>query len=266
MNDGWQALDEMQGQEKSEEEVLEDVSISPGALGSRNNPAKKRTNFSRTREQSAREWVQQNQVELDSDGFDKGMGDSDVISEYLSNTGEDADIDYEDSGALSAKVTQEGVASVAQDLYEQDLVTVETPEMDASGVSGRINISVDENRIGDYLEEIQDEFAASGDPKASASAAVALGTEAIFQAIEENYDGDVEVNTYSSGAPHRDIPSSDKPSFDSEYGGTVVKEASYIPEAGEAALETYEENVQEAEIKRQRAEEEDDGGLLERFL
>jgi len=266
MSDGWKALNEMQGSGKSEE----DISISPGALDESQNHVRRHTNPSRTRDQSVREWVQKGSIEPDPNGFEEGNNGSDVISEYLRSNGDDPDIDYEDVGGLSVNVTQEGVTSVAQELYEQDLITVETPEMDRSGVSGQISLSVDQDRIGEYMEEIRDEFGASGDPKASASAAVALGMESVFQAVNENYDGDVGIDTFSSGKPQSDIPSSETPSWDvsDDYDGKVVGDASYIPEAADAAMDTYEDNVFQAEVEKQRGErqEEDDGGLLGRFL
>lgn len=265
MSEGWKALNEMQGSGKSEEEI----SISPGALDESQNHVRRHTTPSRTREQSVREWVQEEGIEVNPDGFE-GEGSDAQISEYLSDVGEDADIDYADSGSMSVNVSRTGVASVAQDLYQRDLVTVETPDMDRSGVSGDITMSVDGDRLGDYLEEVSDEFDAAGDGRASASAAVALGLEAIFQGVQENYEGEVEISDYSSDRPQSDIPSDITPSRsyeDPHDGDKVVEGADYIPEAAEAALDTYGDNIHQAERERQRAEQqEDDGGLLGRFL
>lgn len=260
MNDGWGALNEMQGSGKSEE-----ISISPGALDESQNHVRRHTNSSRTREQSVREWVQQDQIELDVDGFEESSTGEGQISEYL-NSGDD--FDYADTGGLSISATKSGVASVAQDLYQQDLVTVDTPEMDRSGVSGSIEIGVDEDRIGDYLEEVQGEFESSGDPQASASAAVALGLESIFQAVEQNYDGEVSISDYDHMKPQNNMPSSVTPSRAYEgphEGEDVVGDSAYIPEAGEAAVDAYQENIQEAERERRQQEQEDDGGFLGLF-
>lgn len=265
MSDGWKALNEMQGSGKSED----DISISPGALDESQNHVRRHTIPSRTRDQSVREWVEEEGIEVNPDGFE-GEGTDAQISEYLSDVGEDAELDYADFGSMSVSVTRSGVASVAQDLYERDLVTVETPEMDRSGVSGDITMSVDGDRIGDYLEEVSDEFDAAGDGRASASAAVALGLEAIFQGVQDNYDGEVEISDYSTDRPQRDIPSDITPSRsygEPHDGDKVVQGADYIPEAADAAMDTFEDNVRQAELERRRAEEqEDDGGLLGRFL
>jgi hypothetical protein len=265
MTEGWKALNEMQGSGKSEDEI----SISPGALDESQNHVRRHTNPSRTRDQSVREWVEEEGIEVNPDGFE-GEGTDAQISEYLSDVGEDAELDYADSGSMSVNVTKSGVASVAQDLYEQDLVTVDTPEMDRSGVSGDITMSVDGDRLGDYLEEVSDEFDAAGDGRASASAAVALGLEAIFQGVQENYEGEVEIRDYGSGKPQSDIPSDITPSRsyeDHHDGDKIVEGADYIPEAADAAMETYEDNVHQAERQRQRAEQqEDDGGLIGKFL
>ncbi|PSH00767.1 MAG: hypothetical protein BRC30_01830 [Nanohaloarchaea archaeon SW_7_46_7] len=267
MNDGCGALNDMQGSGKSEE----DISISPGALSDARPDVTRHTNSSRTGQQSVREWVQEEQIEVNPDGFEESTTGGGEISEYLSTAGDDAEIDYDDVTSMSVNVTKSGVASVAQDLYEQDLVTVETPEMDRSGVSGKITMSVDQDRIGDYLEEVEGEFEASGHGKASASAAVALGIKALFQSVEENYEGEVEIGTYRSAKPQSDIPRSLMPSRASEesmYDGKVVNKSSYVPEAAGAAMETYEDNIRQAEVERRRAEnqEEDDGGLLGSFL
>lgn len=267
MTEGWKALNEMQGSGKSEE----DISISPSALDESQNHVRRHTNPSRTRDQSVREWIESEQINLNSDGFE-GEGNSAQISEYLSGTGDDPDFDYDDTRSLSVKVTKSGAASVAQDLYEQDLVTVKTPDMDRSGVSGKISLSVDQERIGDYLEDVSSEFEASGNGKASASAAVALGMEAILQSVEENYEGEVEFGTYSSSKPQSDIPRSLTPSIadrDSTYDGKVVDNASYVPEAADSALETYEENIHEADLERRRAEaqeEKEDEGFFGRIF
>lgn len=262
MNDGWGALNDMQSSEKSEKEV----SLSPGALSDARTDVTRHTNSSRTAEQSVREWVQSEAIELDPDGFEESTTGGGEISEYISSD----DLEYADTRALSISATKSGIASVAQDLYEQDLVTVDTPEMDRSGVSGDIVIGVDQNRIGDYLEEVQGEFESNGDSKASASAAVALGLESIFQAVDQNYDGDVSINDSDYKKPQNNMPSRATPSTVHEgpyEGEEVVSNAAYIPEAGEAALDAYQENIQEAERERvQEEQEEENGGLMDRFL
>lgn len=253
-----------------EEDVPEDVSISPGALDKRD----KVTSPKRGRGQTAREWVENQDIEIDRRGFVKDMNGNNKLSEV--NESADMNRSYlnKETRPKSTKynATLEGVQVATNEILERDIVTVNTPEMDRTGANDRINVGVDTRALSSYMEEVSEQFN-DEDYNANTTAAVAIALDTIFGSIEGNYDGDVKMRTQSASNAVPDNREFDYDVEDTHYDGAevdrVVDNAIGLQSVAENAVGTYKDNIEsyeKGEIDSKSAQESQESGILGRFF
>lgn len=275
--EGLNGLDELQNRDNSE-----DISISPGALDKSDNA----NSPHRGRGQTARNWTEKTDVLPDENGFHEDgdgqqvlqnesvVGNSGIESEL--NRALDFDTNAGYGNSFTSNATLPGVQSAALEMFERDIVTVETPEMDKTGVSGSITVNINEERMANYLDEVKDEFGDS-DFNEYASAAIGVALETVTEAVTEGYEGEMSI---SYDTPTEQVPENfDTRDIDEDHWkdeDDVDKEllgASFVREIAEDAISTYEQNLDsydeqqseyqdDTETVQEEVDQEDSGGFF----